>query len=229
MNMPDLVSSIQFNPWQAVVLVAAAGAVTSLGPCTFARAMALVGYLGSEDELSQTRSLYLAMIFVIGLTASYLLLGLASYLAVSLFRLGTYIYYLAGIVAVLGGLHFAEIIRLQLPSGSRFAGYLREFSAKKGGVIGFFSMGTAFGLMICPCCLPPIFTIFAFTFAKGNIIFGTTLLFVFTLVHSLPLLAVAAFTGALGFLKKIQTYRAYVGMISGTLMVFTGLLLLWIA
>lgn len=227
--MPDLASSIQFSPWQAFVLVAVAGALTSLGPCTFTRAMAFTSYLGTQKELSQRRSLYLALIFVAGLTVSYTFLGLAAYLAVNLFRLGTYMYYAAGAIAVLGGLHFAEIIRLRLPSDFRLAGYLRGFAARRGGSTGFFGMGSAFGLMICPCCLPPIFTIFAFTFAKGKLAYGIILLFVFTLVHSIPLIAASAFTGTLGVLKKVQIYRAYVSVISGSLMVTTGLLLLWIA
>lgn len=227
--MPDLAFSIQFNPWQAFALVAVAGALTSLGPCTFARAMAFTGYLGSRNELSQRRSLYLALVFVAGLTVSYSFLGLAGYLAVNLFRLGTYMYYVAGIIAVLGGLHFAEIIRLRLPSDLRLARYLRGLASDRGGSTGFFAMGSAFGLMICPCCLAPIFTIFALTFAKGDLAYGIILLSVFTLTHSIPLIAVSAFTGALGVLKKVQTYRAYVSMISGSLMVTTGLLLLWIA
>jgi cytochrome c biogenesis protein CcdA len=188
-----------------------------------------MGYLGSEKELSQKKSIFLTLAFVAGLTASYSLLGLAGYLAVGLFRLGTYMYYLGGVVAVLGGLHFAEIIRLRLPHGSGLFRALKRVAQQKGGMIGFSSMGAGFGLIICPCCLTPVFTIFALTLAKGQIVYGLALLSTFTLFHSIPLLVVAAFAGSLSYLKRIQAYRVYIGMASGSLMVFTGLLLLWIA
>ncbi len=226
--MPDFGFSIQYNPLYAILLAFTAGIITSLGPCNFVRAMLLVGYLGSDSKLSQSRGFALTSLFLVGIMFSYFLLGLAGFFAVSLFGLGTYMYYAAGVVAILGGLHFAEIIHLRLPSFN-FATRLKEISMAGQGPVNIFLLGSAFGLMICPCCLPPIFAIFALTFAKGKLFYGTLLLSSFIIGHGLPLLAVGTFTGVLGMLKKIQLYRAFIGLSSGTLLVLTGLILIWIA
>jgi cytochrome c-type biogenesis protein len=215
------------SPFFAISVAFVAGLVTSLGPCTFARSITFLGYLGSEELVSKVRGFCLAFILLLGLTVSYSSLGLVGFIANNIIDIGTGLYYLVGIVMVLMGLHFAEIIRLRIPVPSRLYS-LKQYYSSHRGPIGSFMLGIIFGLMLCPCCLPGLLAIFAYTFAEGKLLYGITLVFAYTLGHGIPLLLVGLFASTIQMMKALQRWRAHINLATGTLMILAGLLFLWI-
>lgn len=221
--------SILSNPLYAYLAVFSLGALTSLGPCTFARAVMLLSYLGTEENLNRKKGFFLAFIFLIGLTISYSAMGSIGFLAANQVQMGVYLYYIIGIAIILLGLHFAEIIKLRLPTSSSRLDNFRKLYLKYRGGTGTFIMGLVFGLLVCPCCLPGLLGIFALTFAKGKLVYGASLVFVYTLGHGIPLLLVGVSAGAIRKFERLQTWSSYINLVSGTLMVIIGLLFVWIA
>ncbi len=223
--MPQLSEVLQ-NPLFAVLVAFLAGLATSLGPCTFARAVTFIGYVGSEQEMTKTKGFALSFLLLIGLTVSYSSLGLVSFLANNVINIGIGLYYAVGILMVLMGLHFAEIIRVRIPTPNKLR-ELKDYYSKYRGPAGSLMLGGVFGFMLCPCCLPGLLAIFALTFAKGQLAYGALLVFSYTLGHGIPLLAVGIFTGAIKVMTAIQRWRDHVNLATGTLMVIAGLLFLW--
>lgn len=225
--LPDLGSAISEYPLIALAVAFGAGFITSLGPCTFARAVTFMGYVGSEERLTKSRGLFLAFVMLVGITISYSSLGLVGFVAANISSIGESLYYLVGLLAVLLGLHHAGVVRLRIPTPGRLRA-LKEKYAHYRGPTGSLMLGVVFGLMICPCCLPGLLTIFALTFAKGQIAYGVLLVFSYTLGHGIPLLMVGLTAGAIKVLSAVQRYQEHVSLATGTMMIIAGLIMLWL-
>lgn len=226
-SFPSLDSAVAQYPLVAIAAAFGAGLLTSLGPCTFTRSITFMGYIGQENELSKIKGFALALLLASGIAISYSSLGLVGYIANNIAKIGTGLYYFAGFMAVLMGLHYAGILRFSLPVPGRLR-ELKERYSRYRGPFGSFALGFVFGLMLCPCCLPGLLTIFAFTFAKGQLIYGILLVFAYTFGHSIPLIAVGLFTGAIKVLKGIQKWQEHIALATGTVMVIAGLVMLWL-
>ncbi|MDP1808420.1 MAG: cytochrome c biogenesis protein CcdA [Actinomycetota bacterium] len=215
------------NPLFAILIVGAAGLATSLGPCTFARAVTFMGYVGADKGMSRAKGFYLAFLLLVGLTVSYSSLGLIGFAANNLFKIGTGLYYATGAVMLMMGLHFAGLVRIRIPAPTKLRELKAHYSTYQGPA-GSLMLGGVFGFMICPCCLPGLLAIFALTFAKGQVAYGVLLVFAYTLGHGIPLLAVGIFSGALNVMSSIQRWREHLNLATGTIMIIGGLLFLWI-
>lgn len=224
--MSSLVDAAQ-NPLFAASIVFVMGLATSLGPCTFTRAITIIGYVGSEEHMTRGKGFSLAFVSLLGLTLSYISLGLVSFIASNIINIGTNLYIVIGIVMVLMGLHFAGLVRITIPT----FGKLRELKSrysKYRGPTGSFLLGAVFGLMMCPCCLPGLVAIFGLTFAKGSVLYGALLVFVYTLGHGIPILVVGTLTGEAKVLTAARRWSEHVNLLTGTLMIIVGLLFIWI-
>lgn len=224
--MPSIVEAAQ-NPIFAFAIVFVMGLATSLGPCTFTRAITLIGYVGSEENMSRGKGFYLAFISLIGLTVSYASLGLVSFIASNIIKIGTNLYIFIGIVMVLMGLHFAGLVRISIPTSGKLRELKNRYS-KYRGPVGSFLLGAVFGLMMCPCCLPGLVAIFGLTFAQGDILYGTLLVFSYTLGHGIPILVVGTLTGEAKVLTTARRWSEHVNLLTGTLMIIVGLLFVWV-
>ncbi len=228
MFVNNLAEAFQANPLYAIAAAFLAGLITSLGPCTFARSLVLLGHVAKEKDVDYTKGFFISFIFLIGLTIAYGLFGVFGFLTTNINIISNNIYYIVGIVAIIMGLHFAGIIDIKLPTSSdRFRGFRNLYNRYRGPGGGFI-MGFTFGLLLCPCCIPGLLFIISFTFIKGNFLFGIVLLFIYVIGHGIPLLIVGTFSGAITGLKRIQKYSTYVNLIVGTLIFLAGLLFLWI-
>lgn len=214
---------------QTLVLFALLGGLaTSLGPCTLARTMMLAGAVGVDARVSRSRGLLLSLFFLLGMGVVYSLLGVVGGAITTWTRLAEDIYLPLGIAIITFGLHQAGVIRLPLPHSHSLTGWSARL-AKKGGSLSTTLLGGLSAFLVCPCCLPGLLAIFAFTYARGDLGLGVVGTFAFTLGHGVPLLFVGTFVGALARLKAFQRYYAYVEVASGTFLVLAGLLLAWIA
>jgi cytochrome c-type biogenesis protein len=214
---------------QTLVLFALLGGLaTSLGPCTLARTMMLAGAVGVDARTSRSRGLMLSLLFLLGMAVTYTLLGLVGGAVTAWTRLAESLYLPLGLAIVAFGLHQAGVIRIPLPHAHALTG-LSARLAEKGGSLSTTLLGGLSAFLVCPCCLPGLLAIFAFTYARGDLGLGVVGTFAFTFGHGVPLLLVGTFVGALSRLKTFQRYYSYVEVASGTFLVAAGLLLVWIA
>jgi cytochrome c-type biogenesis protein len=210
----------------AVILAFLGGILTSLGPCNIATIPLIVGYVGGSHDLSRSRSFSLSLAFAIGLALTFMLLGMAAALIGGLIGVSTrWWYYLVAGVCFLIGLNMLGVLKLNLPMA--FGG-LRERIGLKG-LRGALALGLVSGLVASQCATPVLVAILTYVMAKGAILYGAALLFVYALGRGVPVVLAGTFTGALKNFQKMGRWSNVIEKVSGGIVIGVGMYFLWIA
>ncbi len=210
----------------AYVLVFVGGLLTSLGPCNIATIPLIVGYMGGSRALSRTRSFLISLTFAIGLALTFMLLGVIVALIGGVVGAATrWWYYLVALVCFLIGLNMLGVLHLDLPL---WFGGLRERIGLKGNA-GALALGLVSGLVASQCATPVLAAILTYVMAKGALVYGASLLFVYSLGRGVPVILAGTFTGALKSLQKLGRWSGVIEKTSGVVVIGVGLYFLWIA
>jgi len=191
-----LVGLANASPWLMPVAVFIGGLMTASNPCVLAMVPLMIGYVSGEDGVKDWRSgLWMSLFFVAGLSIVFAVMGMLAALTGRLFgEVGDYWPYIVGAVAILMGLHLAEIIKIPVPAWS-------GFTPRRKGALGALVLGAMFGLVSAPCAVPILFLVLAWIAAKGmNILTGAMLLVIYSLGHSVLILLAGA---SMGMAKRL--------------------------
>lgn len=216
-------------PAMAIALMA--GLLSFLSPCVLPIVPPYLAYMGgvSVTELDQTatarrRAMLAALMFVLGLSTVFLLLGMAfSTLGRALLQWQGWFVPIAGIVVMIFGAHFIGVFRLRfLDREARVA------TGDTGGTaFGAYILGLAFAFGWTPCLGPILGTILGLAASEGDVARGTVLLAVYALGLGLPFLAVAAFFPRLkGPMAWMKRHMDRIERTSGLLLWTVGLMML---
>lgn len=218
--------SLQTVSLLAFVLVFLGGAITSLGPCNVATIPLIVGYVGGSRDLPRSRSFVLSLSFAIGLALTFMLLGVAAALIGGLVGAATtWWYYLVAAICFLIGLNMLGVLKIQLPL---WFGGLRERIGLKG-IPGALALGLVSGLVASQCATPVLAAILTYVMAKGALLYGAGLLFVYALGRGVPVVLAGTFTGAPKSFQKMGRWSEVIEKVSGVIVIGVGLYFLWIA
>jgi cytochrome c-type biogenesis protein len=210
----------------AFVLVFLGGIITSLGPCNVAMIPLVVGYVGGSRDLPRSRAFLLSLMFAIGLAMTFMLLGLAAALIGGLIGASTtWWYYLVAFVCFVIGLNMLGLIHLEMPL---WLGGLREKITLKG-VPGALALGLVSGLVASQCATPVLAAILTYVMAKGALVYGAGLLFVYALGRGLPIVLAGTFTGILKRMRAFGRWNAALEKAAGAVVIAVGLYFVWIA
>jgi cytochrome c-type biogenesis protein len=205
----------------ALALVFLGGLLTSISPCIITMVPLLVGYIGGYGEGSKTKGFILSASFVTGMAFTFSILGfIAAHFGRVFGEIGTAWYYLLAAVALIMGLQLLGVLTFKLPG-------LTKITIKKTGFGGALVMGMLFGLVASPCATPVLAVIITYAAVQAEPMYGSSLLFIYGLGHGIPLLVAGTFTGLARNLPKINKYTRYLSYISGAILVFVGLFLLY--
>jgi len=208
------------------VLVFVGGLLTSLGPCNIATIPLIVGYLGGSRNMSRSRSFVLSLTFAIGLAVTFMLLGVIAALIGGMIGANTrWWYYLVALICFLIGLNMLGVLKLNLPM---WFGGLRERIGLKG-IPGALALGLVSGLVASQCATPVLAAILTYVMAKGALVYGASLLFVYSLGRGVPVILAGTFTGSLKSLQKLGRWSGVIEKASGVIVIGVGLYFLWIA
>ncbi len=208
------------------ILVFLGGIATSLGPCNIATIPLIVGYVGGSHDLSRNRSFVLSLAFAVGLALTFMFLGVIAALIGGLIGANTrWWYYLVAAVCLVLGLKMLGVIRVNLPM---VFGGLRERVGLKG-IPGALALGLVSGLVASQCATPVLVAILTFVMAKGAILYGAALLFVYAMGRGVPVVLAGTFTGALKNFQKMERWSGVIEKASGVIIIGVGIYFLWIA
>lgn len=173
---------------------------------------------------NRRRVLMAALMFVLGFTTVFVLMGASASYAGQLLRVwAPVLAKVAGLFIIIMGLHFLGLFKIGLLN--REARY--QQTANPASLIGAYGVGLAFAFGWTPCIGPVLATILTLAASEQNVAQGASLLAVYSLGLGIPFLIAGASVG--GFLRFFQRFRRHmllVERIMGALLVLTGLMFL---
>lgn len=189
-------------PAAAAATALLAGVASSVSPCTVAAVPLVVGYVGGYADGSRKRAMLYAASFVLGLALAFTAVGLAVALAGALFLPAGGIWQLILIsMALLAG--------LSLLSGRALPGFGGGYCGQTAhvrwrGALGAFATGALSGVVFAPCATPVMVGILALIGNQQDVLFGTLLMFLYSIGHGALLLAAGASIGFAQWLARAR-------------------------
>lgn len=214
------------SPW-AFFLALVAGILTSIGPCNVAMVPLVIGYVGGGKPVTRQRAFVLSLTFVMGLSITFVALGVVATLVGGMFGGTTRVwYYLVAAVCILIGVQM--LVGFELPALPG-VGRLRERITLQG-IPGALSLGLASGLVASQCATPFLAAILTYVMAqKGALVYGAALLFVYALGRGVPVVLAGTFTGVIKQLQSFAPWTEVLEKVSAILILGVGFYFLWIA
>ena len=211
---------IKNHPLFSVPLVFISGVLVSFTPCFYPLIPVILGIIGINSDVSRRKALLLSIIYVLGLSFTYTVLGLVSSLTGSMFgefAKRAFFQFTAAIVFMIMGLVLLDIMHIPLT----FSLNLRP---KKMGYLGIFALGILSGLVVGGCTFPVLGSILALMVLNQNIFFVGLLLFIFSLGIGLIFIIVAVSeANLLEFLKKNAIFFLGIKKALGIMLVLISL------
>jgi cytochrome c biogenesis protein CcdA len=222
--MESIAAFIQNNPSWAILAVFVGGLISAASPCVLAVIPLVIGYVGGYSEGNRKKAVSYAIIFALGLAVTFTLLGAAAGFIGSFLGLtGKYFYWAVAVIAIIMGLSLLGLFEIRLP----FAGKMRF---KIGGLLGAFLMGLFFGVVSSPCATPVLVVILAYVATKGQVLYGTLLLFVYAIGHCALIVLAGVLTGFVDSFAKSKgatNLSLWLKRISGVLIIGVGIYVIY--
>ncbi len=219
-----LSQSLSGNPLLAYLGVFVGGIISSSSPCVLATIPLVIGYVGGYSGGDRRKAMLYSLTFVLGLSITFTILGaIASFIGGLFGVTGRTWYFVVGGIAIAIGLQLIGLYEWNIPVPG-------NLQPKQKGVLGAFVLGLIFGIVSSPCATPVLVLILTFVASKGEILYGTSLLFVYAIAHcALIFLAGTAAGFAESFIKSkgISNITSYGKKIGGSIVVSVGLYMVY--
>ena len=181
--MEGLLSSlgniIQTQGWLAFPFCFLGGIISSASPCVLAMIPLIIGFVGGYAEGSQKKAIQYSLMFVLGLTVTFTILGIIAGALGRLFGdVGTFWYYILPLFIILLGLYLFFSNRLNLKIGLS-----PKFMPQRKALLGAFIIGLFFGVIASPCATPVLGVVLTYAATKQNIFYSGGMLLAYALGH----------------------------------------------
>jgi cytochrome c biogenesis protein CcdA len=217
--MESVAAFAQGHPALAVLAVFAGGLLSAASPCVLAVVPLMIGYVGGFAQGNRRRALAYSLVFALGLAVTFTLMGAAAGLVGSFLGVtGKYLYWFLAAVAILMGISLLGLFEIKSPFGS--------WRPRVSGLAGAFIMGVLFGFASTPCATPVLVVILALVAGKGQIVYGTLLLFIYAVGHCALIVLAGAITGfveSFAASRGAADFSVWAKRLSGVLVIGTGI------
>jgi cytochrome c-type biogenesis protein len=201
------------------------GIITFLSPCFLPLIPIYLGYLSGEavEKGGKWKVLINSLGFVLGFTMIFVLLGatassIGKYLLVHR-RLFNQV---LGVLIVIMGLFYMGLLKINfLNMEKRFS-----YGGRKRGFLGAVLLGAALGFGWSPCIGPILGSVLLLAASKTSVMQGVYLLFIYSMGIAIPFIVTALIIQGASFkLKNILRYNHIIKIVTGIILVVTGILL----
>ena len=195
------------------------GVVATASPCILASIPLVIGFVGGYAGGSRKQAFLYSVTFVVGLAVVMSVLGAVASLMGTMFGdVGTYWHFVVAVILMVMGLQLSGLINLKL------GGHAQRFLPQRTGLIGALILGALFGLVLSPCATPVLGVILTLAAVKGEVVYGSTLLFAYALGQGTLVILAGTFTGVIeNFLQsKGAKFGTIMQQAAGILILFVG-------
>jgi thioredoxin:protein disulfide reductase len=180
MGMPSL-AGFSEKGWKIWLIVFLAGVLTSLTPCIFPLIPITIAVLSARGVHSRRMGFLLSLSYVLGIAATYAVLGVVAASTGALFGafLGhPYVISALAVLFVVLGLSMLGWFSIETP---RYLTQRLITHKTQGGFVGAFLAGTIAGVVASPCVGPVLAGVLTYVAQSRDVVMGFALLFVFAL------------------------------------------------
>lgn len=221
----QLSQSLTENPFLAYFGVFLGGILSSSSPCVLATIPLVIGYVGGYSEGDRRKAILYSLTFILGLSITFTVLGAIASLVGGLFGVISQAwYFIIGGIAVVIGLNLVGLFEWSLPIPV-------HLQPKERGILGAFLLGLFFGIVSSPCATPILALILTFVATKGEVAYGTSLLFIYALGHCVLIFIAGTATGfAESFIKSkgISNITTWGKRVGGVIVSLVGIYFIYI-
>ncbi len=210
-------------------LVLVAGFLMGISPAAFPVWSAVTGYVLGGEGQDRRRAFVLALAFVLGIATVYTAFGVIFVVAGKVLQVGLKFVAsrlplwngLIGLLLLGIGLHMARIRRFKVSP------LTKPVFRRAESPTGAYLLGIPFGLAACPSCTPLLLAILVAASATGQVWYGASLVFVFSIGFGVPLVAVATVARAATKMERWVAYGAKIERWAGWLLILTSFYFFW--
>lgn len=222
-NLSDYLAASSLLAYPAAFV---AGMLISFTPCVYPIIPIQLGFIGGQTATRDAgqkgrlslRGFKLSVLFVIGMAIVYAALGAFASLTGTLFGIwaaSPWTYIVVGNVILVLALSMLDVFQLPTPQ------FLANWNPKRKGkgYVSALLVGAASGLVVGPCTAPALGAALAYVGTKGNVAFGTSVLFVFALGMGVLMIVLGTFSGALAAMPRSGQWMVRVKKAFGVVMI----------
>ncbi len=214
---------LQGSFFLAYLAVYLGGILISFTPCIYPAIPITVSFIGAHGSVSRRRAFLLSLIYVLGMAVTYTVLGAVAALSGKLFgqiQTNPWTYFLIGNLCLLMGLSMLGVFTLSIRTPSCVARTQRESRAK--GMLGSFLVGAASGFVMGPCTAPALAVVLGYAATRDNVLFASSLMFVFALGMGTLLILLGTFAGLLAGIPRSGPWMVRISRLFGWILLGTG-------
>lgn len=224
--MQTLEQAMKESSWLVVPLVFLGGAATGMNPCVYPTIPVIIGFISGQQTHTKARGLALALTFVLGLAITYVVLGVTvGFIGDVLGLSRTGWMYIVAAICIVVGLNMAGLLPINFSTWAPAQSKWSEMSGFAGALV----LGMLFGLVASPCAMPILTLILALIASKGEVAYGSVLMFAYAVGHGLPLIIIGTVAGALTSLERFTGYSVVIQRVGGWLLIVVGAYFIWTA
>ena len=198
---------IHTNPQLAIAAIFIGGVLTASSPCVLAMIPLMMSFVAGrqEGEPSVARAFGYSLVFVLGLSITFITLGMVAALAGQMYGDVSGVWnWIVAMVCLVMGLHLMGALKFTIPMPF-------NFQPKTRGILGALVLGLLFGFVSAPCAAPLLVVLLTYLAGSGSsVMYGGLLLLVYALGHSVLILIAGTSMGAAKrILESKKTNRAF--------------------
>ena len=218
--LENIQTIVQNKHNMAFLAVFIGGLISAASPCVLAGIPLIIGYVGGYSEGSRKKAALYSLVFILGLSITFTLLGAAASMMGGLLGfMGRWLYVALAVIALVMGLQLMGLITIPLP-------FEKTRTVKSTGLLGAFLLGLLTGTVSSPCATPVLAVILAYVSTQGDILYGGSLLFVYAIGHC-ALIFIAGLsiglTESIVSSNGVRNFSLYLKRFSGFLLSIAGL------
>lgn len=201
----------------ALVLIFIGGLALNLTPCVYPLIPITISFFGAQVSDKKSQKIALAIVYVLGMSITYSVLGLIAALTGGLFGSLLQNPIVIGIIVLILlalALSMFGLFEIRIPQS------IASFSGKnRQGYFGTALMGLTVGFIAAPCIGPFVLGLLVYVGQIGNAFLGFIMFFILAMGLGFPYIFLAIFSGSISKLPRSGEWMEGVRIIFGFVMV----------